>query len=113
MNRHPELYPHDDAQTWPDDNGHEWFNSRPAALPAITDADIVAHCTQGPQQPHPAVMAYQGADMDAYWRDGDVWRHCLSGEIWVPPVTLAAATASFCDMLVARNAPGAVRQAAE
>lgn len=27
--------------------------------------------------------------------------------------TLEAATASFCDMLVARNAPGAVRQAAE
>lgn len=84
MQAHPELYPHDDTITWPDDNGHEWFNFVPGqgSLQPITDADIVAYCTQGPQQPRPTVTAYAGADLDAYWRDGTVWRHCQTGAVW-------------------------------
>lgn len=86
MQAHPELYPHDDAMVWPDANGHEWFNYVPGqrSLQPITGADIVAFCTQGPQQPRPTVTAYAGADLDAYWRDGTAWRHCRTGLEWVP-----------------------------
>lgn len=51
--------------------------------------------------PRPTVTAWEGADLDAYWLDGDVWRHCQTGREWVAPVTLEQATASFCDMLTA------------
>lgn len=38
---------------------------------------------RGPSSPpRPAVTAWQGADMDAYWLDGVVWRHCKTGEVW-------------------------------
>lgn len=51
----------------------------------ITDADIVAYLTQGPQRPRPTVTAWEGADMDAYYladRDAWTWRHCQTGAEW-------------------------------
>lgn len=35
-----------------------------------------------PSPPRPAVTAWQGADMDAYWWDGAQWLHCRTGEVW-------------------------------
>lgn len=65
--------------------GDEFPNPfQPRRLPPITDADIVAYCTQGPQRPRPSVTAWKGADVhpDAYYLDGAVWRHCLNDEVW-------------------------------
>lgn len=49
--------------------------------PAMTDAEFAAFINPTPR---PAVTAYQGADLDAYWMDAGTWRHCQTGEAWKP-----------------------------
>jgi hypothetical protein len=68
------------------------------ALPPITDADIVAHCTQGPMRPRPGVTAWKGADVhpDAYYIENGVWLHCQTDEPWAgEPVNLLDAVDQF------------------
>ena len=66
----------------------------------ITAAEIDAHTKPvEPQKPRPAITAWEGAPMDAYWLDGDVWKHCQSGEPWVP--SLIDVAAHICASIVA------------
>lgn len=54
-------------------------------LPPITADEIVAYTKPAtPPAPRPTVTAYQGADIDAYWLDGETWTHCITGVIWRP-----------------------------
>lgn len=70
--------------------------------PSPLAADIPgADTSNWSSAPRPTVTAWEGADLDAYWLDGDTWRHCQTGAVWVSPVTLEQATASFCDALMA------------
>lgn len=60
----------------------------------------------GPQRPRPAVTAWEGADLDAYYLADETtwtWLHCQTGRKWVVPVSLNDATTAFCNMLMERN----------
>jgi len=46
--------------------------------------------------PRPTVTAWEGADMDAYWLDGETWRHCQTGATWVRPITLNDIASLIC-----------------
>lgn len=80
------------------------FQSQKAAKPSPLAADIEgADTSNWSGDPRPAITAWEGADLDAYWFDNGVWRHCQTGREWVAPVTLEDATAAFCDMLIKRS----------
>lgn len=32
--------------------------------------------------PRPTITAWEGADLDAYWFNGEVWLHCQTGAGW-------------------------------
>jgi len=72
--------------------------------PAITEADIVAYCTQGPNLPRPTVTAWEGADIDAFWFDKGTWRHCQTGKAWEGhPVNLLEAARRAEHIAMANN----------
>lgn len=76
----------------------------PKRKPSPLAADIPGAATSSwSSAPRPSVTAWEGADQDAYYHDKimGVWRHCQTGAVWSPPITLEQATASFCDALMA------------
>lgn len=54
---------------------------RPQPSPLAADFPD-ADTTRWSSAPRPAVTAYAGFDGDAYWLDGETWRHCQTGEVW-------------------------------
>lgn len=108
--RHSQNYPITDSGSI-DMLGDEFpspFYTEKAALKSPLMADCPgADISNWSDRPRPTVTAWEGSGLDAYYlADADTWTwvHCRTGRQWVPPVTLEAATASFCDMLMARNA---------
>lgn len=83
MSNHDELFPDRKTVMFGDIELPLSHKFRPRDLPPITEAEIVAYCTQGPKQPRPTITAWEGADLDAYWFDNGVWRHCQTGAEWV------------------------------
>ena len=84
-----ELYPDLEAPIGIDVLGDEFPNPfqpwRPTP-PSPLAADIPgADTSNWTDRPRPAVTAWQGADLDAYYlEDAAAWRwiHCRTGEVW-------------------------------
>lgn len=85
MSSHDELFP--DRRTIMVGDMEMQMSPRPRLrdLPPITAEEVEAYTKPAqPQKPRPAITAWEGADMDAYWLDGEVWRHCQTEAAWVP-----------------------------
>lgn len=95
-----ELYPDFKTVMFGDIEVPLSLTHRTRDLAPITAAEVEAHTKPAqPQKPRPAITAWQGADMDAYWLDNGVWTHCQTGEPWAP--SLDDITAHVCDSIMA------------
>lgn len=75
-------------------------------LPPITADEVRAHTApREPLKPRPVITAWEGADMDAYWLDGETWRHCQTGEPWSP--SLQDVADRVCEDILFSNLNGA------
>ena len=82
-----------------------WRPTSPSPLAAdFPDADT----TNWSSDPRPAVTAWEGADMDAYWLDGDTWRHCQTGEEWRPAIIREAERVNLFDAVAAARREGRI-----
>lgn len=84
MSNHDELFPDRRTVMVGDMEMPRSIKPRLRDLPPITAEEVEAHTKPSvPTEPRPAVTAWEGADLDAYWFDNGYWRHCQTGAEWV------------------------------
>lgn len=97
------LYRDADDTITPDRDGSEWLVEPQYARRPLFESPLAADFPDADTSnwmsgARPAVTAWEGADMDAFWFNSAVeaWVHCQTGLAWSAPATLNDVTSMVC-----------------